>query len=404
MPCVRRYHVAVRPNPLLPSRRQFLQTLATVTAASAFAQPAGPKRYRAVIIGSTGRGNYGHELDLLFTDHPRIDVVAIADPDEAGRSKAAARAKTVRQYADFQTMLNREKPDLVCVAPRWTDEHFTMIKAALDSGAHVFTEKPFAQTLADADALLGIAKKADRKIAVAQQMRLAPGILFLKSALERGIIGDLVEIRAFGKQDNRAGAEDMLVLGVHLFDLMRFFAGDAQWCFAQVREKGHEITKADAHKATEGIGLIAGNEVYATYGFASGVRGSFTSSARLRQTTGPWGLELVGTKGVVRILADVFPRLLILKPGAFVNNTKSDHWQPIEGDPTVNATTAERDFVPANRRVLDDWLNAIEQGREPICNGAAGTKAIEMVMAVYQSALSHSRVEIPLANRTHPLA
>jgi predicted dehydrogenase len=87
-----------------------------------------------------------------------------------------------------------------------------------------------------------------------------------------------------------------------------------------------------------------------------------------------------------------------------VNNARSDHWQPIEGDPTVNATTAERDFVPANRRVLDDWLNAIEQGREPICNGVAGTKAIEMVMAVYQSALSHSRVEIPLATRTHPLA
>jgi predicted dehydrogenase len=381
-----------------------LQTIVSMTAASTFSQPIGPKRYKAVIIGSTGRGNYGHELDLLFTDHPRIDVMAVADPDEVGRSKAAGRARAVRQYADYQTMLTREKPDLVCVAPRWTEDHFAMTKAALSSGAHVFSEKPFTQTLADADVLLELARKADRKIAVAHQIRLAPGTLFLKSALERGVIGDLVEIRGFGKQDARAGAEDLHVLGVHLFDLMRFFAGDAQWCFAQAREKGHDITKADAHKAGEGIGLIAGDEIFATYGFADGVRGSFTSSARLRQTIGQWGLELLGSKGVIRILADVFPRILILKPGTMTNNYRSDHWQAMEGDPTLNATVAERDFGPANRRVLDDWLNAIEQGREPICNGLAATKAVEMVMAVYQSALVQSRVVIPLTNRAHPLA
>jgi len=371
---------------------------------SAFAQAERPERYRAAIIGDTGHGNYGHELDLLFSDHPRIELAAVADLDEAGRNKAAERAKAPKQYAEYQTMLEREKPELVCVAPRWTDRHHAMIRAALQSGAHVITEKPFTQTLAEADDLLELAAKSKRKIAVAHQIRLAPGILHLNSALKNGLVGDLIELRAFGKQDSRAGGEDMLVLGVHLFDLMRFFAGDAQWCFARVLSKDHEIAKADAHKATEGIGPVAGDDVHAQFGFNNGVSGTFTSTAKLRQMVGQWGLELVGSKGAVRILADVFPRILMMRPTAWTDKGRSDQWKPIDGDPTVNATAAERAFGPANRRVLNDWLQAIELDREPACSGRAGMKAVEMVMAVYQSALSRARVTLPLANRDHPLA
>jgi predicted dehydrogenase len=184
---------------------------------------------------------------------------------------------------------------------------------------------------------------------------------------------------------------------------MRFFAGDAVWCFAQVKSKGHDITRTDARKATEAIGPVAGDDIHAQFGFSSGVHGSFTSTARLRQTIGQWGLELVGSAGTIRILADVFPRILMLKPSSWTDRGRSDQWTPIEGDPTMNATGAERAFGPANRRVLDDWLGAIEQGREPVCSGRAAAKALEMVMAVYQSALARSRVEMPLKERSHPL-
>jgi hypothetical protein len=43
-------------------------------------------------------------------------------------------------------------------------------------------------------------------------MRLAPNILFLKTAIEKGLVGELLEIRAVGKQDTRAGGEDLIVL------------------------------------------------------------------------------------------------------------------------------------------------------------------------------------------------
>src|SRR5207249_8367984 len=121
------------------------------------------------------------------------------------------------------------------------DQHHAMALAALRIGAHLYMEKPITQTLAEADDLLEKSDSAGSKIAVAHQMRLAPNILHLKTRIEQGLVGDLLQIRAFGKQDARAGGEDMLVLGTHLFDLVRFFGGDASWCTARVLEKGHEI-------------------------------------------------------------------------------------------------------------------------------------------------------------------
>ena len=60
-------------------------------------------------------------------------------------------------------------------------------------------------------------------------------------------------------------------------------------------------------------------------------------------------------------------------------------------------------FALANARLVDDLIVAIEERREPECSGQNAMKAIEMVMGVYQSALSHSRVVFPLMERSHPL-
>src|SRR5205085_4746722 len=182
------------------------------------------------IIGHTGKGDYGHGLDVIFNGRGNIEVVAVADPVPAGRAAAAARSKALRQYEDYRLMLEKEKPRLVCIAPRWTNQHHAMALAALGIGAHLYMEKPFTQTLAEADEVLAEADRAGLRIAVAHQMRLAPGILQLKKKIDEGLLGELAQIRAYGKQDHRAGGEDMLVLGTHLFDLIRFFAGNASWC------------------------------------------------------------------------------------------------------------------------------------------------------------------------------
>jgi predicted dehydrogenase len=356
------------------------------------------RKYKATVMGHTGKGDYGHGLDVIFNDHPRIEVTAFADPAGADKNKAP------RHYGAYSEMLEREKPDLVSVAPRWTDEHFAMCMAALKAGAHLIAEKPFTQTLEEADQILALAKEKNRKIAVAHQMRIAPSIQHLKTVLDSGLIGELLEIRAHGKQDARAGGEDMIVLGTHLFDLMRLLAGDAHWCTAQILQDSREVTRADIRKATEGIGLIIGTDISAQFSFSNGVVGSFTSRGKGRQTAGHWGLHLIGSKGVIRVTADVFPTVWILKSGEFSDSGKSDQWQRVESDPTLKWTKEEKSFSSANRRLLHDWLAAIDENREPICSGYNGMKALEMCMGVFEAGLSRERVSFPLKNRKHILA
>jgi predicted dehydrogenase len=364
---------------------------------------ASARHWRAAIIGSTGRGDYGHSLDVIFNEHENIRLVALADPDAQGRAKAAERTKALRQYADYQDMLAQEKPELVCLAPRWSEQRRAMGLAALQTGAHLFTEKPFTSTLAEADDLLTAADRAGLKIAVAHQMRLAPSILHLQQEIGEGLIGDLLEIRAWGKQDDRAGGEDMLVLGSHLFDLLRLFAGDVLSCSAQVLYQGHDITRQDARRVKEQIGPVAGDEIQAHFAFAHGVNATFTSRQRLRQSLGPWGIELMGSKATVRILTDVFPSVFILRSTPWELSGKTDQWRPLPNDPGLKLSAAERGFGAANRRVVDDWLEAIQRKREPACSGRAAMKSLEMVMAVYHAALTGSRVPLPLTDRRHPL-
>lgn len=391
------------------SRRHFLArsldlaALATVSAHAAESLAAAGRTFRAAIIGHTGHGNYGHEHDLIFNGRENITVVAVADPDAGGRAQAAARSHALRSYADYQQMLEKEKPDLVCIAPRCTDEHHAMALAALRVGAHLYLEKPITQTLAEADELLALANRAGLKIVVAHQMRLAPNLLALKQAIEDGLLGELLEIRAHGKQDHRAGGEDLVVLGVHLFDLMRFLAGEPLWCAARILQAGHEITPKDAHPATENIGPVAGDEILAEFAFAKGIHAAFVSRAKNRELAGPWGMELTGSKGSVRILMEMVPRIYRLKDGDWTAQGKASEWRLWEQDPTLNWAESERGFARANERVANDWLTAITQRREPVCSGYAGMRALEVAMAVFAAGLARGRVAFPLENRQHPL-
>jgi predicted dehydrogenase len=393
---------------MLPTRRRVLAAAAVATAATAGsrilrAAETNAPPLKAAIIGHTGRGDYGHGLDACFTELPGVQVVALADPDDAGRAKAAARARAPRQYADYRQMLTMENADIVVVAPRWSEDHREMSLAAIGAGAHVYLEKPIAPTLAEADDICAAAERAGRRIAVAHQMRLAPSVVHLKRKIDDGLIGDLLEMRAFGKQDARAGGEDMLVLGVHLFDLMRLFAGgDALWCTARVTQHGRDITAADGHNVKEQIGPVAGDEIVAQFAFSGGVSASFNSRARMRDQSGHWGVELIGSKASARLLADIWPTVFARPVTAWGATGRDEAWTPFPDDPG-RVPEVDTSTQAANRRLVEDLIASIREKREPACSGANATKALEMVMAVYQAAIGGIRVEFPLTDRTHPL-
>src|SRR4051794_37794597 len=106
------------------------------------------KTYRVAVIGRTGKGNYGHGLDVVWKALDNVEIVAVADEDEKGRAAAAARLKAKNAYADYKEMLARERPQIVSVATRWLDTHRDMVVACAEAGASIFLEKPMCRTLA----------------------------------------------------------------------------------------------------------------------------------------------------------------------------------------------------------------------------------------------------------------
>jgi predicted dehydrogenase len=368
---------------------------------------ADATKLKAAIIGHTGAGDYGHGIERIFAGLPNVSVVAVADPNDTGRAKAKAACGAARDYADYHTMLDKEKPDLVAIGPRWATEHHAMSMAALKAGAHLYLEKPFTITLAEADDILRLAKEKQRRVAVAHVTRIAPAVLHLENALREGLIGDLLEIHTVGKMGERAGGQDMMVLGLHVFDLARLFGGEVQSCQARIRHQGKLAMLADAKESpTDKVGPVVGDDIFASFAMDSGLNVTFRSRVGLEKAAGPFGMEIIGTRGIVRLLSGFAPTISLLSNPNRTPTTRSESWLDWTGgvDPASDTTfEGLTGYDASHRRVVRDWLQAITENRDPLGSGERAMKAIEMAHGVFQAGITGERVEFPLVKRTHPL-
>lgn len=92
------------------------------------------KKYRVAVIGSTGRGDYGHGLDLAFKGLENADIVAVADDSPEGLRAAGARLGVKKVYADYRAMLDRERIDIVSIGPWWVTDRVPMVTVAAGAG------------------------------------------------------------------------------------------------------------------------------------------------------------------------------------------------------------------------------------------------------------------------------
>lgn len=362
--------------------------------------------HRAAVIGHTGKGNFGHGLDLIFRRLDGVRLVAIADGDAEALDESHARSGAEHAYSDYREMLEQEKPDLVSVAPRWTDQHYEMVKAALEAGAHVCCERPLCRTLKEADELIALAGEKNLKIAVVHQMRCDPHVELFHQQ-RQDLIGDLVEMKVFGMMDHRAGGEDLLVLGTHLFDLVRWFAGEASYCTAQITKEGEAVIAEDAHfSEKEDLGPLLGDCIHAEFAMDSGVHVSYVSDRRLAPLHGPWGIEFIGTKSTARLFAGMPPTLSLLVESDPASPDRVERWQrwPIKDEPYHEPVEKLSGTEAANRLIVNDWLAAIEEDREPKSSALSATKSLEMIHGVWQAGATMKRAYFPLTNRLHPLS
>lgn len=402
-------------KPQVLNRRRFLTTTASGSAlvAAALVSPftlaaAADKIWRVAVIGHTKGGDYGHGLDVMWRNLPGTEIVAVADAEASGLAAARKKLGGVPGFADYRQLLAETKPDLVAVAPRHVDQHHAMCLAAIAAGARgLYVEKPFCRSPREADEIVAAVTAKNVKLAVAHRNRHQPVLPVIKQLLAAGEIGTLLEIRARGKEDTRGGAQDLWVLGSHLFDLAAFFSGPPAACTALLYQDRRPCTREDIRPGDEGIGPIAGNRIHARFEMADGTPFFFDSLQNRGDQSAGFGLQFIGTAGIIDLRVDKeafahFRRGNPHNPAAAVQP-----WRPISSGgidrPETIPNLATR--IASHQAAGEDLIAAITQNRAPLCDAEAGRTTIEMICAIFEShRRAGARVTLPLSMRDHPLS
>ena len=362
-------------------------------------------KYKVAIIGSTGRGDYGHGLDAVWQAMENCDVVAVADQDEAGRQKAVTRTGAARPYADYRQMLDKEQPHIVAICPRWVDQHRDIVLACAEHGCHMYMEKPFCRTLGEADEMIQACEMRHLKLAVAHISRYSPQLDVIRRLIQGGEIGDVLEIRARGKEDARGGAEDLWVLGTHVLDLMRAFGGEPESCFATLHQKGLRVTSEHVQPGNEGLGPLAGDRVDAMYRFRNGITGYFSSQKTAGGSPSRFGLRILGSKGIIDHTSGYANPAFLLNDAAWGGSGNSTAWRTISSAGIDQAEPiTSTGYEGGNPAAANDLIAAIEEDRAPKCSMHEARGAIEMVMAVFESHRLGTPAKMPLECKGNPLS
>ncbi len=362
------------------------------------------KQWRIGVIGSTGRGNYGHGLDTAWRAIDDTTVVAIADDDPVGAAAAANKLDVNAVFTDYRKMIEEAQPDIVAIGPRWIDQHRDMALAAIERGVHVFMEKPFVPTLDEADELVDACEKHNVKLAVGHPTRYSPMIATIRKLIADGAVGDVLEFRGRGKEDRRGGGEDLWVLGTHVLDMIHAIAGRPERTFARVFSNGHLSTRDDIVDGAEGIGRLVGDEVQATYGLPNGITAYFASKKNAAGKPSRYGLQIFGSNGVLEIIEGTLPPVRFLGDPAWSPGRTSTKWQPVSSDGIgVPEPLSGPEYRARHTLAIRDLLSAIEEDREPIGNVSAARDVTEMIVSVFASHFAGGPVQLPLEERGNPL-
>ena len=387
-------------------RRDFLAL--SIASGLSIAARADEKILRVGVIGHTGRGNYGHGLDTMWAQVPETELVGVADADAAGLAAAHQRLGGIPAFHEYSLMLSETKPDIVAVAPRFVDEHHDMILAAIEAGARgIYVEKPFCRTPAEADEIIAACEKHHVKLAIAHRNRYPPPLATVAALVKDGAIGRLLELRGRGKEDDRGGSLDLWVLGSHVLNMAHFFAGEPLACTATVQQDGRSVVRDDLKDAAEGLGQLAGNEVHARFEMERGIPVFFDSVAKAGAKNAGFGLQIIGTRGIIDFRCDATPFAHILQGSPFQPAPEPRAWTPIstagigKAEPIENLGKLVMSHAVGGR----DLVAAIREDRAPLCSANDGRTIVEMISAVFEShRLGGQRVTFPLKTRQNPLA
>ncbi len=143
-----------------------------------------------ITVGVIGYGYWGPNLARNFNIPGMAKVTAIADPQRECLKRAAESHREAKLTTDCRELLRTARVDVVVIAtPLKT--HYELAKAALKNGKHVFVEKPFAATVAEAQELIELAERKNLRIMVDHTFLFTPAVAKIKELVDNRLLGRL---------------------------------------------------------------------------------------------------------------------------------------------------------------------------------------------------------------------
>lgn len=346
-----------------------------------------------------GFGIWGTGMIAEFHARALAEMTGVKLVSAYNRTSAKGREFAAKHGVDFaetpESLLANPAIDVVCLCTP-SGDHLGPATACAKAGKHVVVEKPLEVTLARCDALIAACDKAGVVLAGILPRRFGAGAVALKAALAAGRFGRLTMAGALipwwrtqAYYDSAAwrgtyrldGGGALMNQGIHTIDLLLWLMGPVKRVSATAGLMAHEGVEVEDVAA----GWIE---------FADGARATLAGSTACWSSSGfPAEIRIHGTKGSAVLRDD--------KLSAF------DFDPPLPADATLVAPAVDGGGAGANdpkaighawhRSNLEDAVSAIRAGRRPSVDGAQGRIAVEVILALYQSAQAGGTpVELPL--------
>jgi predicted dehydrogenase len=346
-----------------------------------------PKTLRWGVIGS---GGIARRRTIPEGIRPADNAVLVAVHSRNARNNAAvAREFGVRAVGSVADLVAAADVDAVYVASP-PAAHLEQVTACARAGKHVLCEKPLAVTVAEAEAMVAVCRDAGVRFATAFMMRFSTRHLAALDLVRTGRLGKPVFGRAqlscwypsipgaWRQVPEIGGGGSLIDLGGHCIDLLEMFLGPVRTVSCLTHRTVHEYPVEDS--------------AVVSLAFENGALGSVDAFFCIPDDASRNRLELYGTRG--SILAD---GTLGQEAGGTMRALLG------EGDGAYNPGQARGaepgvpvEPMPRNtyRAEIEEFGRAVEEGRDPVNDGALGIRSQRVLAACYDSARSGTTVRV----------
>lgn len=321
-----------------------------------------------------GCGFFAENQLHAWRDIDGVDIVALCDRDPERLKICSEKFGIERTYADAAEMLADGGFDFVDIATT-PPSHRPLVELAAKSGVHIICQKPIAETMEDARAMVAAADAAGKVMMVHENFRWQSAVQSALAVVKSGDIGDPFFCRfsfrsgydVFSGQPYLAQGERFIIedLGIHILDIARAFVGDVNQMSATTKRVNPKINGEDV--ATMLLKHDSG---------ATSIVDCSYATKRMPEAFPQTMIEIDGTKGSLRL--DVGYELTV--------QTTSEVKRDVSPPVLPWAEKPWHNIQESVQIIQQHFVDSLRAGTEPATSGADNLKTIALVEAAYLSA------------------